>query len=174
VHRTSKADLALPQKLLVAVGAVCCSISSSGQAQAQLPPECPRRGTLEIVADPAAWSDQCFAATNGRAPRPGVMGETASATRDIDLDGVDEHLEIRGVGNAIKQIFVFRASERGFLYLGELNANRAFTVAPDPAGIPTISYIYRAGAEDLSLRRVQYRDGLFVEISSEEALPDAP
>jgi hypothetical protein len=100
-------------------------------------------------------------------------GETDSAVRDIDLDGVDERLEIRGVGNAIKQIYVFRPAERGYLYLGALDAHSSFTVAPDAAGAPTISYLYRAGSEDLSLKRIQYRDGRFVEVSSEKVRPDA-
>lgn len=131
------------------------------------PQECPRRGTLEVVTDPAAWADQCFAAINGRAPQSGPIGEAASVTRDIDLDGVAERLEIRGVGNAIKQIYVFQVTQRGFAYLGELSAHPSFTVAPDRGGTPTITYTYRFGPDDLQTRRIQYRDGLYTELSAE-------
>ncbi|HET8695967.1 MAG TPA: hypothetical protein VFO94_00695, partial [Gammaproteobacteria bacterium] len=116
--------------------------------------------------NPATWADQCFAAINGRAPRPGSVGEADSAMRDVDLDGVAERLEIRGVGNSIKQIYVFKVTERGLLYLGELRAHPAFTVAPDANGTPTISYLYRAGVDNVSRKTIQYRDGEYVEITS--------
>ncbi len=172
MHPTKKKPQSRLQSVVIIVGTVCCMANLSIRAQSQPASECPERGTFEVTVNPASWSDQCFAAVNGRIPQFGPVGETDSELRDIDLDGVDERLEIRGVGNAIKQIYVFRATERGFLYLGALDAHPSFTVAPDASGTPTLSYIYRAGADDLSLRRIQYRDGRFVEISSEKVRPD--
>lgn len=172
MHLTkNKPQLGL-QRVVIKIGTGCCIVASAILAQSQPVPECPERGNFEVIVNPASWSDQCFAAVNGRIPQHGPAGETDSTMRDIDLDGIEERLEIRGVGNAIKQIYVFRAAERGFLYLGTLDAHPSFTVAPDAAGKPTISYIYRAGADDLSLKRIQYRDGRFVEISSEKVRPD--
>jgi hypothetical protein len=131
------------------------------------------RGTLEVLENPAAWADQCFAAVNGRMPQSAHLGETDSQMRDIDLDGVAERLEIRGVGNSIKQIYVFRATKQGFAYLGELDANPSFTVTRDATNTPTISYIYRSGVDDLSIRRIQYRDGQYLEVSSEQTTASA-
>ena len=172
MHPTKKKPQARRHGVVVIVCAVCCLVALPIGAQSQRASECPRQATLEVIVNPASWSDQCFAAVNGRMPQSN-RGETDSAVRDIDLDGVDERLEIRGVGNAIKQIYVFRPAERGYLYLGALDAHPSFTVAPDAAGAPTISYLYRAGSEDLSLKRIQYRDGRFVEVSSEKVRPDA-
>jgi hypothetical protein len=149
------------------VTATCCLLTQLGLAQVAFSPECPRRGTLLPVADPAAWADQCFAAVNGRAPRTGVVGETASVMRDVDLDGVSERLEIRGTGNAMKQIYVFRPTARGLIYLGELDAHPSFTVEADAEGVATIAYLYRLGENQVELKRIQYRDGEYVEISSE-------
>jgi hypothetical protein len=142
-------------------------VTQLGLAQAPFPPECPKRGTLQPVADPAAWADQCFAAVTGRAPQAGVMAETDSVMRDVDLDGVNERLEIRGTGNAMKQIYVFRPTARGLIYLGELDAHPSFTVEADPEGIATIAYLHRLGANHVELKRIQYRDNEYVEISSE-------
>ncbi len=161
------------QKLRVILCAISCLTSLSIHAEPQFPPECPPQGTLEIVESPAEWADQCFAAINGRNPDPHFIGESTSLTRDIDLDGVDERLESRGTGNSVKQIYAFRVAERGFVYLGELNAHPSFTVSRDAAGTPTISYIYRSGVENLSLVRIQYRDRKFVQISSESVRTDA-
>lgn len=158
----------LTQKIWLTIGAICCFAAGPLPA-AQLPPECPRQGALQIVEDPAAWADRCFAAINGRTPNPEHAGESHSEMRDIDLDGVKERLEVRGVGNSVKQIYVFRVTERGHSYLGELNAHPSFTVAFDSAGVPTISYLIRAGADSATLKRIQYRNGNYVEISSEAA-----
>ena len=149
------------------VTATCCLVTQLGLAQATFPPECPKRGTLQPVVDPAAWADQCFAAVNGRPPRTGVVAETDSVMRDVDLDGVSERLEIRGTGNAIKQIYVFRSTPRGLIYLGELDAHPSFTVEADAEGVATITYLYRSGADHVELKRIQYRDSEYVEISSE-------
>lgn len=137
-------------------------------AASPLPPECPRRGTLEVVQDPAAWADQCFVALYTRLPQKGPVGESATEVRDIDLDGVGERLEIRGMGNASKSIYVFKVVGRDLVYLGEFGAHPSFAVALDAAGIPTITYVHRYGVDDLRLTRIQYRDGLFVEIGSEK------
>jgi hypothetical protein len=150
------------------VNAVCWVAVAPVLAQQEFPPECPSRGNLELIENPAAWADQCFAALNGRIPQLGQAGETDSVMRDLDLDGIEERLEVRGVGNSTKQIYVFKATERGFFYLGELTAHPSLTVAADAVGTPTISYRYRAGADDVSLKRIQYRDGEYVEISSEK------
>ena len=144
-----------------------CLVTQLTSAQTSFPPECPKRGTLEAVADPAAWADQCFAAVNGRTPRSGAIAETASETRDVDLDGVGERLEIRGTGNAVKQIYVFRSTAQGLVYLGELQAHPSFTVEADGKGVPTISYLHRFGSDHVELKRIQYRDNEYVEISSE-------
>jgi hypothetical protein len=106
-------------------------------------------------------------------PEPKYIGEASLLMRDVDLDGVDERLESRGTGNSVKQIYVFRVTGRGLVYLGELNAHPSFTVARDAAGTPTISYIYRSGVDDLSIVRIQYRDDMFVEIGRERVRPDA-
>jgi hypothetical protein len=172
VHPTSKKPRALPHGVVAIAGTVCCMVALPIGAQSQRPLECPRQAISEAIVNPVSWSDQCFVAVNGRMPQPG-RGETDSVMRDIDLDGVDELLEIRGVGAAIKQIYVFRPAARGYLYRGVIDAHPSFTVAPDAAGAPTISYLYRAGIGDLSLKRIQYRDGRFVEISSEKVRADA-
>ena len=149
------------------VGAACCLVAHSVQADRVFPPECPRRGTLEVVENPSDWADQCFAAFTGRMPEPGDVGETDSVMRDLDLDGVAVRLEIRGTGNSVKQIYVFKATTSGFIYLGVLDAHPSFAVARDGAGTPTISYVYRAGVDHQELKRIQYRDSEYVEISSE-------
>lgn len=148
--------------------AFCCLAACNLQAASPFPPECPQRGTMQIQQDPAAWADQCFAAINGRLPQADRIGETDSAMRDVDLDGVDERLEIRGVGNSIKQIYVFKATARGYAYVGKLNAHPSFIVALDASGIPTISYTYRSVASSLSTIRIQYRDGLYMETRSDQ------
>jgi len=172
VHPTTRQPQARRHGVVVIVCAVFCMMAASVDAQSQQAIECPRQATLEVIVNPASWSDRCFASVNDRMPLRG-HGETDSATRDVDLDAVDERLEIRGVGNAIKQIYVFRPAAGGYLYLGTLDAHPSFTVAPDADGAPTISYLYRAGIEDLSLKRIQYRGGRFVEVSSEKVRHDA-
>ena len=64
--------------------------------------ECPKRGTLELVREPAMAADRCFIAVSMRAPLRGDASQTASELRDIDLDGEPELLEIRGIGNRAK------------------------------------------------------------------------
>ena len=105
---------------------------------------------------------------NGRVPEADHIGESSSEYRDLDLDGNEELLEIRGVGNASKQIYVFRPTESGFEYLGELNAHPSFTVSLDDRGIPTIEYEHRFGADDVKLKRIQYIDGVFIEVDADQ------
>ena len=145
----------------------CCLVTQAGFAQPTLPPECPKRGALQPVEDPVAWADQCFAAATGRVPGAGSTAETDSVMRDVDLDGVNEQLEIRGTGNAIKQIYVFRPTARGLIYLGKLDAHPSFTVEADAEGVATIAYLHRFGADHVELKRIQYRESEYVEISSE-------
>ena len=83
------------------------------------PPECPKQAIEGVIEDPGSWADRCFMAVNGRLPNAEQIGESDSDYRDLDLDGDEELLEIRGVGNARKQIYVFRPTESGFEYLGE-------------------------------------------------------
>ncbi len=150
------------------VTATCLLVTQLSFAQATFPPQCPKRGTLEPVANPAARADQCFAAVTGRTPRSGAIAETDSETRDVDLDGVGEHLAIRGTGNAVKQIYVFRSTTGGLIYLGELEAHPSFTVELDASGVPTISYFHRFGSDRVERKRIQYRDDEYVEISTEK------
>lgn len=158
------------RNIQIAVAATFCLAGWPMHAlEPQFPAECPRRGTLEVLEHPAAWADQCFAALNGRMPRLDHVGETSSAMRDINLDGADERLEIRGVGNSAKSIYVFEVIQAGYVYLGLLEAHPSFTVAPDSEGTPTISYVHRAGVGDVTVKRIQYRDGTFAEVSSEQA-----
>jgi hypothetical protein len=154
------------RRLTVAV--TCLLMTQLSLAQETLPPQCPKRGTLEVVANPAAWANQCFAAVNGRTPRSGSIAETESVTRDVDLDGIGERLEIRGTGNAMKQIYVFGSTAQGLIYLGELDAHPSFTVEADAEGVATISYLHRFGSDRIELKRIQYRDNEYVEISSEK------
>jgi hypothetical protein len=130
------------------------------------PPECPKDGTLQIVEDPARWADQCFVALNGRLPDPAHVGETGTISRDIDLDGNPELLEVRGAGNASKQIYAFRKTDEGFRYLGEFDAHPSFVVVADAKGVPTIEYTHRFGVDSSELKRIQYVAGRFVEAQS--------
>jgi hypothetical protein len=103
-------------------------------------------------------------AVSGRLPVED-LGETDTVYRDIDLDGTEERLEIRGTGNAAKQIYVFKEAGRGFEYLGRLNAHPSFTVTVDANGTPTIEYLHRFGADEVELKRIQYVNYHFVEVS---------
>lgn len=134
-----------------------------------LPPECPLEATFEIVEDPAHWADQCFLAFNTRLPDRSIVGEAETEYRDIDLDGVDERLEIRGPGNASRSIYIFEQGEDGFRYIGTLRAHPSFVVVPDANGVPTIEYSHRVGVDDIRLVRIQYIEGRFVDVS--EAFP---
>jgi len=60
---------------------------------------------------------------------------------------------------------VFRHAESGFEYLGSLNAHPSFVVTLDSEGVPTIEYLHRFGADDVQLKRIQYVDGRFLEVS---------
>lgn len=108
-------------------------------------------------------------AVNGRLPEADATGESSSDYRDVDVDGNEELLEVRGVGNASKQIYVFRPTESGFEYLGELNAHPTFAVSLDNRGIPTIEYGHRFGEDDVQLKRIQYIDGVFAEVGADQS-----
>ena len=131
----------------------------------QFPPECPREATEGLIEDPSAWADRCFMAVNGRPPDTRNVGETDSVSRDLDLDGTPERLEIRGTGNASKSIYVFRQGDAGFEYLGRLDAHPSFTVRLDADGVPTIEYLHRFGVDDVRLKHIQYIDGRFIDVS---------
>jgi hypothetical protein len=139
----------------------------AGAAEPAFPPECPSKGTMELVGNPAEWADQCFKAVNGRLPRNDDSGQTNSMDRDIDLDGIAERLEIRGVGNKLKQIYAFKGVDDGFRYLGKFDANPAFFVAKDQSNQTYLLNIYRMGAEAVYLQYIQYRDGEFVVVREE-------
>ncbi len=131
-------------------------------AELALPSECPAKGNMETVQNPSDWADQCFKAINGRLPESQTLAETASSNRDVDLDGVPERLEIRGTGNKLKQIYVFRVSSADFRYMGMLTAHPEFFVARDAENNLMILNIYRAGVDDIFLQRIHYVDGEFV------------
>ena len=150
------------QVLAVAVTFFSQSVLSE---ETRFPPECPSAGTMEIVADPGTWADRCFQATSGRPPSN--SHETSTLRRDIDLDGTLELLEVRGVGMALKQIFVFSQSEDGFRYIGELHAHPSFRVVPGPDKKATILNRYRSGAANVFLQEIQYIDGRFTLIKQE-------
>jgi hypothetical protein len=149
---------------LAQIGALILTATVAGAAEPTFPPECPRAGSMEIIDNPSQWADQCFKAVNGRLPSSASLGETSSEDRDIDLDGTLEHLEIRGTGNAMKQIYVFSESDMGFIYLGVLNAQPSFDVMTDLDGKATITYIHRFGADHSEERRIRYIGNEFVEL----------
>ena len=134
-------------------------------AKQEFPPECPKEGTGENVSDPHAWANRCFKAVNGRDPNPDVIGESTTLYRDIDLDGENERLEVTGVGNSFKQIYVFKISGKQNHYMGELNANLSLK-AVEENGKPVIEFIYRMGVDHLELVRMQYVDNAFIRVSS--------
>ncbi|MEM6543272.1 MAG: hypothetical protein AAF680_00110 [Pseudomonadota bacterium] len=143
-------------------------LSSCALAQ-EVPPECPRQATAGVIENPSSWADRCFMAVNGRLPEADATGESSSDYRDVDVDGNEELLEVRGVGNASKQIYVFRPTESGFEYLGELNAHPTFAVSLDNRGIPTIEYGHRFGEDDVQLKRIQYIDVVFAEVGADQS-----
>jgi hypothetical protein len=142
----------------IALLAACVTIHA---AESFFPPECPTKGSLEVVDDPVKWADTCFQAVNGRLPLSQASGETASMYRDLNLDGVDEHLEVRGVGNKLKQIYVFQKLADSFRYMGRLNAHPEFYVARDRNNRLVILNVYRAGANKVYLQQIEYMDGEF-------------
>ena len=152
---------------LIILPALSLASGLANCAQADFPPECPRKGNLEIIESPSNWADQCFKAINGRLPSLANPGETDLAYRDIDLDGVAERLEIRGTGNAMKQIYVFKTSAEGFLYVGELNAHPRFEVITDREGKPLLKYIHRFGVDDLREQQIRYQNGEFIVINAQ-------
>ena len=130
--------------------------------------ECPRAGTGEVVSDPAVVVDRCaLAVTFRNDPRvPAIY-------RDIDLDGSVERIEVGTSGNSSAAMYVFREAENGFVYLGLLNAHPSFRVNRDAAGVPTIEYVLRFGADDLRLQRIQYIQGEFQSVGSEQISADS-
>lgn len=124
--------------------------------------ECPMHALEVPVLDPSDWADSCFLAVNGRRPNPKRAGESDKVLKDLDLDGVAERLEIRGVGNAAKSIYVFKPLEEGFRYLGAFSAHPRFDVARNASGVPVISYSHRLGSEEYVLVRYHYNGTHFV------------
>lgn len=144
---------------------VVCPIFAGAQS---FGPECSTEGTLEIVEDTASWADNCFAAITGRYPSTENIGESRTLMRDIDLDGTDEVLELRGTGNITNPIYVFKKTDEGNLYLGHLIANTTLEVVPDESGNPIIQYMYRFSTYDPLLVEVHYVDREFVTIQDLE------
>lgn len=164
--RKSSASLTLPRSLVVRRllrSTYVIALFPCWAVAQQFALQCPVEATTGLIEDPASWADQCFAAANGRLPAP-AQGETAMAMRDINLDGSPEHLEVRGTGQAAKQIYVFSPTEDGYEYLGRLDAHPSFTVQLDADGVPTIEYQHRFGADDVQLKRIQYVRFRFVEV----------
>ncbi|MEX0737754.1 MAG: hypothetical protein WD071_00270 [Pseudohongiella sp.] len=145
--------------------AVMAFVLNAQAGDGTFPPECPAEGTMERLDSPSAWADQCFKAVTGRLPS--CSDETGTDNRDLDLDGTLELLEIRGTGNSSKQIYVFRQSESGFFYMGELTAHPSFTVSRDKNGEATIIYKHRFGTDYIEEQRIQYIDNKFVRVGSE-------
>jgi hypothetical protein len=133
-------------------------------AEPDFPPECPGKGTMEAVDNPSEWADQCFKAVNGRLPSANNPGEIDSIDRDIDLDGTLERLEIRGVGNKLKQIYVFQNSNRIFKYMGVLIAHPEFFVAKDQDNQTVLLNIYRSGVGMVYFQRIQYVEREFIVV----------
>lgn len=146
---------------------VLALIFGGSNAEPYFPPECPSEGTMEVTRDPSAWADKCFQATNGRLPSHQHRGETVSLSRDIDLDGIPELLEVRGVGNKIKQIYVFRNSDEGYKYLGKLNAHPEFFVGFNSENELIILNFYRAGVNEVYRQQIQYIDRSFIMTRNE-------
>lgn len=129
-------------------------------AVADLRPECPRHATTQAVEDPAAWADDCFEAVAGRAPDP-ARHETQTRMQDIDLDGRPERLEIRGTGQKLKQIYVFRPGGGKARYLGRLDAHPGFMVVPGSDGRATLLNVYTRGANVVVMQQIKHLEGEF-------------
>lgn len=135
-------------------------VSSNAHAKSLFPPECPLKGNGEIIQEPERWADNCFQAINGRAPEEN-FGESMTIYKDINLDGVNERLEIRGTGNSIKQIYIFSITKNNYRYMGELNAHPQFKVKLNLKREPVILNTYRAGSGDIYTQEIQYKENEF-------------
>ena len=124
-------------------------------------PECSHTGTFEFVQDTSKWADDCFVASHGRYPESNMR---QLLLRDIDLDGDAEVLEVTGYGKASKQIYVFDEIQKGFLYLGRLNAQPNFEVFKSEEGEPLIRYVHRFGWDDYVEITIGYVDQEFVTL----------
>jgi len=130
------------------------------------PPECPTKAIPNVIEDTKIWADNCFKAITGRYPGPKWKGESSTLWRDIDLDGIPEILEIRGTGQKVKSIYVFKPSKLGFKYLGKLRVSPAFYVAKNKHGNTVIVDLHRLGDKDYVLVEIQYLDDEFQVISN--------
>jgi hypothetical protein len=135
----------------------------------EFPAECPSKATYEIVDDPGAWADQCFRAMNGRLPSPYNVGESQTTARDLNSDGKLEHLEVRGTGNKLKQIYVFDETPDGYIYAGLLTASIDFEVVDEGQGLVVLTNLYRVGDSDVRLQRIEYHDGEFVVVAESKS-----
>ncbi|MDH3336843.1 MAG: hypothetical protein OER22_01715 [Gammaproteobacteria bacterium] len=126
--------------------------------------ECPSKGTLDAVGDTDEWADSCFSRTTGRRSAKD-HGESDRLFRDMDLDGTEELLEVRGSGNSSKTIYVLRSTTEGFIYLGALQAHPNFQI--DRAADGSIEYIYfhGFGLNEGLLKKIRYVDDEFITVS---------
>ncbi len=144
---------------------IILSISTNAKAEEALfPPECPEKGTFNVVNNPKQWADKCFKAVNGRMPKK-EHGETLSFTKDIDLDGVGELIEARGTGQASKTMYIFKIENSKYLYMGALNAYPEFEIYRDSTNKQVfISYYHRFGFEDGAIIKIIYKDYTFMKV----------
>jgi hypothetical protein len=153
----------MPMPRLISLAMFLFAAQAAFAAEPMFGPECPTRGNMEVIDDPTAWADECFRASNGRNPSVN-SGQKYTMDRDIDLDGIPERLESRGVGNRLKQIYVFKHANDTFRYMGQLHAHPEFFVATDRLNQTYLLNIYRAGAGEVYLQYIEYRDGEFVKV----------
>lgn len=143
-----------------------CSLAEATEHPIGYGDECPSKGTLDLVADAAAWADSCFSRTTGRRPEESE-GESDRQFRDMDLDGTEELLEIRGTGNRSKAIYVFRNTADGFVYLGTLHANPAFEIERTDDSEIEYTYTHLQGLKDGVVKTIRYINNEFVTVSEE-------
>lgn len=130
--------------------------------------ECPSKGTLETVADTDEWADSCFSRTTGRKPNK-KQRESDRLFRDMDLDGTEELLEVRGTSDSSKTIYVFRSTTDGFAYLGALQAHPSFQIDRSADGVIEYIYFHVTGLNEGQLKRIRYIDREFITVSEEQA-----
>ena len=116
---------------------------------------------MEVVDDPIKWADRCFEAINMRQPNTEIVGEKRSMYRDLDLDGIEERLEIRGTGKQ-KQIYTFRVHGQSYSYTGVIIAHPSFFIARDENNDLVLLNIYRAGFGEVYLQYIQFKDDEFI------------
>ncbi|MDM3870717.1 hypothetical protein QSV34_05060 [Porticoccus sp. W117] len=119
---------------------------------------------MAVIEDTSKWADVCFRAVNGRDPNRD-LGEAKTIYRDVDLDGVREKLEIRGTGNRLKQIYVFKLAESGYLYTGCLPAHPSFFVAKNMNDEVLILNVFSMGSGHIELQEIKYIDNEYKIVS---------